>query len=78
MTTQGMWTALEMPAERTAVEYEDRQEETLVHSPAIAEAVSAFLLTEPGGRADRRRRRRVGRALGRIYRGRPASGSRGV
>jgi enoyl-CoA hydratase len=43
LTKQGMWTALELPSERAAVEYEDRQQIMAIHSPAVPEAVSAFL-----------------------------------
>jgi enoyl-CoA hydratase len=52
MTKQGMWTALEIPSERAAIEYEDRQQATVLHSPAVAEAVSAFLEKRPASFAD--------------------------
>jgi hypothetical protein len=38
-----MWTALELPSERAAVEYEDRQQIMALHGQAPQEAVSAFL-----------------------------------
>ena len=47
LTKQGMWTALELPSERAAIEYEDRQQVMASHSPAIAEAVAAFLEKRP-------------------------------
>jgi enoyl-CoA hydratase len=43
LTKQGMWTALEIPSERAAVEYEDRQQIMATHGTALSEAVSAFL-----------------------------------
>jgi enoyl-CoA hydratase len=43
LTKQGMWTALELSSERAAVEYEDRQQIMAIHSPAVPEAVGAFL-----------------------------------
>ncbi len=43
LTKQGMWTALEIPSERAAVEYEDRQQIMATHGTALGEAVSAFL-----------------------------------
>ena len=52
LTKQGMWSALEMPSERGAVEYEDRQQMSAIHSPAIAEAVSAFLEKRPAAFRD--------------------------
>ena len=52
LTKQGMWTALELPSERAAVEYEDRQQIMAIHSPAVPEAVSAFLEKRPADFAD--------------------------
>jgi enoyl-CoA hydratase len=52
LTKQGMWTALEIPAERTAVEYEDRQQILSIHGAAPAEAVAAFLEKRPAEFAD--------------------------
>ena len=43
LTKQGMWTALEIPSERTAVEYEDRQQIMATFGQAPPEAVAAFL-----------------------------------
>jgi enoyl-CoA hydratase len=43
LTKQGMWAALEMPSERAAIEYEDRQQIMALHGKAPAEAVGAFL-----------------------------------
>src|SRR5215208_5080389 len=47
LTKQGMWAALEMPSERAAIEYEDRQQIMALHGKAPAEAVSAFLEKRP-------------------------------
>jgi hypothetical protein len=38
-----MWTALELPSEQSAVEYEDRQQIMSTFGQAPAEAVDAFL-----------------------------------
>jgi enoyl-CoA hydratase len=43
LTKQGMWSALEIPTERAAIEYEDRQQIMALHGKAPAEAVGAFL-----------------------------------
>ena len=43
LTKQGMWTALELPSEQAAVEYEDRQQIMALHGNAPAEAVNAYL-----------------------------------
>jgi len=43
LTKQGMWTALELPSEQAAVEYEDRQQMTALTGIAPPEAVAAFL-----------------------------------
>jgi enoyl-CoA hydratase/carnithine racemase len=43
LTKQGMWTALEIPSERAATEYEDRQQIMATHGIALSEAVGAFL-----------------------------------
>jgi hypothetical protein len=42
-----MWAALEMPSERAAVEYEDRQQIMATHGVALPEAVTAFLEKRP-------------------------------
>ena len=52
LTKQGMWTALELPSERAAVEYEDRQQIMAVHGAAPPEAISAFLAKRPAEFAD--------------------------
>ena len=52
LTKQGMWTALELPAQRAAVEYEDRQQIMATHGTALPEAVSAFLEKRPADFAD--------------------------
>jgi enoyl-CoA hydratase len=43
LTKQGMWTALELPSERAAIEYEDRQQIMSTFGVALPEAISAFL-----------------------------------
>jgi enoyl-CoA hydratase/carnithine racemase len=43
LTKQGMWSALEIASERACVEYEDRQQIMALRSPAVSEAVEAFL-----------------------------------
>jgi len=52
LTKQGMGTALELPSERAAVEYEDRQQIMATHGTALPEAVSAFLEKRPAEFAD--------------------------
>jgi enoyl-CoA hydratase len=47
LTKQGMWSALEIPSERTAIEYEDRQQIMSLFGTAPAEAVGAFLEKRP-------------------------------
>ena len=47
LTKQGMWTALEIPSLRAAIEYEDRQQIMALHGVAPAEAVGAFLEKRP-------------------------------
>src|SRR6266513_2129951 len=47
LTKQGMWTALELPSEQAAVEYEDRQQMTSLTGVAPPEAVAAFLEKRP-------------------------------
>jgi enoyl-CoA hydratase len=47
LTKQGMWTALELPSEQAAIEYEDRQQIMAIHGNAVQEAVSAFLEKRP-------------------------------
>jgi enoyl-CoA hydratase len=43
LTKRGMWTALELPSEQAAVEYEDRQQIMSTFGRAVPEAVGAFL-----------------------------------
>lgn len=43
LTKRGMWTALEIPSERAAVEFEDRQQIMSTFGAAPPEAVAAFL-----------------------------------
>jgi enoyl-CoA hydratase len=43
LTKRGMWSALEIPSEQTAVEYEDRQQIMSTFGRALPEAVGAFL-----------------------------------
>jgi enoyl-CoA hydratase len=47
LTKQGMWSALEIPSERAAIEYEDRQQIMALHGTAPPEAVTAFLEKRP-------------------------------
>jgi enoyl-CoA hydratase len=47
LTKQGMWSALEIPAEQTAIEYEDRQQIMATFGRALPEAVGAFLEKRP-------------------------------
>jgi enoyl-CoA hydratase/carnithine racemase len=43
LTKQGMWTALEIPSEQAAIEYEDRHQIMSTFGAAPGEAVAAFL-----------------------------------
>src|SRR3989440_1574855 len=52
LTKQGMWSALEIPSEQTAVEYEDRQQIMATFGGALPEAVGAFLEKRPAEVAD--------------------------
>jgi enoyl-CoA hydratase len=52
LTKQGMWTALEIPSERAATEYEDRQQIMATHGVALPEAVGAFLEKRPASFPD--------------------------
>jgi enoyl-CoA hydratase/carnithine racemase len=52
LTKQGMWAALEIPSERTAIEYEDRQQIMATFGRAVPEAISAFLEKRPAEFAD--------------------------
>jgi enoyl-CoA hydratase len=42
-----MWAGLEIPSERAAVEYEDRQQIMALHGVAPPEAIAAFLEKRP-------------------------------
>jgi enoyl-CoA hydratase len=52
LTKQGMWSALEIPSEQAAVEYEDRQQIMATFGRAVPEAISAFLEKRPADFAD--------------------------
>ncbi len=52
LTKQGMWTALEIPSEQAAVEYEDRQQIMSTFGNAPPEAIAAFLEKRPAEFAD--------------------------
>jgi enoyl-CoA hydratase len=52
LTKQGMWSALEIPSERAAVEYEDRQQIMSTFGTAVPEAIAAFLEKRPAEFAD--------------------------
>jgi enoyl-CoA hydratase len=52
LTKQGMWTALEIPSEQAAVEYEDRQQIMSTFGSAPPEAIEAFLSKRPASFAD--------------------------
>jgi enoyl-CoA hydratase/carnithine racemase len=43
LTKRGMWSALEIPSEQAAVEYEDRQQIMATFGRALPEAIGAFL-----------------------------------
>jgi enoyl-CoA hydratase/carnithine racemase len=47
LTKQGMWSALEIPSEQAAVEYEDRQQMMATFSRGVPEAAGAFLEKRP-------------------------------
>jgi len=47
LTKQGMWSALEIPSQHTAVEYEDRQQIMATFSSGVPEAAGAFLEKRP-------------------------------
>jgi enoyl-CoA hydratase len=52
LTKRGMWTALEIPSERAAVEYEDRQQIMSTFGLAVPEAIAAFLEKRPAEFSD--------------------------
>jgi enoyl-CoA hydratase len=52
LTKRGMWSALEIPSEQAAVEYEDRQQIMSTFGQAVPEAIGAFLEKRPAEFAD--------------------------
>jgi enoyl-CoA hydratase len=52
LTKQGMWAALELPSQQTAVEYEDRQQIMATFGRAVPDAIGAFLEKRPAEFAD--------------------------
>jgi enoyl-CoA hydratase len=52
LTKRGMWSALEIPSEQAAIEYEDRQQIMATFGRALPEAVEAFLSKRPAEFAD--------------------------
>ena len=52
LTKQGMWSALEIPSQQAAVEYEDRQQIMATFSRGVPEAAGAFLEKRPAEFAD--------------------------
>jgi enoyl-CoA hydratase len=52
LTKRGMWTALEIPSEQAAIEYEDRQQIMATFGKAVPEAIAAFLEKRPAEFAD--------------------------
>jgi len=52
LTKQGMWSALEIPSEQAAVEYEDRQQIMATFGKGLPEAIGAFLEKRPAQFAD--------------------------
>ncbi|HWX73702.1 MAG TPA: enoyl-CoA hydratase-related protein [Solirubrobacteraceae bacterium] len=52
LTKRGMWSALEIPSEQAAVEYEDRQQIMATFGRALPEAVDAFLAKRTAEFAD--------------------------
>jgi enoyl-CoA hydratase len=52
LTKRGMWTALEIPSEQAAVQYEDRQQIMGTFGRAVPEAIGAFLDKRPADFAD--------------------------
>jgi len=52
LTKRGMWAALEIPSERAAVEFEDRQQIMATFGTAPPEAIAAFLEKRPANFAD--------------------------
>jgi enoyl-CoA hydratase len=52
LTKRGMWTALELPSEQAAIEYEDRQQIMATFGKAVPEAIAAFLEKRPAEFSD--------------------------
>jgi enoyl-CoA hydratase len=52
LTKRGMWSALEIPSEQAAIEYEDRQQIMATFSNGVPEAVGAFLEKRPANFED--------------------------
>jgi len=52
LTKRGIWTALEIPSEQAAIEYEDRQQIMATFGRAVPEAIEAFLQKRPAEFAD--------------------------
>ncbi len=52
LTKRGMWSALEIPSEQAAIEYEDRQQIMATFSKGVPEAAGAFLQKRPANFAD--------------------------
>jgi enoyl-CoA hydratase len=52
LTKRGIWSALEIPSEQAAVEYEDRQQIMSTFGRALPEAIGAFLEKRPADFAD--------------------------
>lgn len=52
LTKRGMWSALEIPSEQAAIEYEDRQQIMATFGNAVPEAIGAFLNKRPADFAD--------------------------
>ena len=52
LTKRGMWTALEIPSEQAAIEFEDRQQIMSTFGRAVPEAIEAFLQKRPAEFAD--------------------------
>jgi enoyl-CoA hydratase len=52
LTKRGMWSALEIPSEQAAVEFEDRQQIMSTFGSAVPEAIGAFLEKRPAEFSD--------------------------
>jgi enoyl-CoA hydratase/carnithine racemase len=52
LTKRGMWSALEIPSQQAAVEYEDRQQIMATFSKGVPEAAGAFLEKRPANFED--------------------------